>query len=200
MNAAQRVASQAATAQENLMKRKPHPIFAFAVAFLAAACWRSPALHAMPRFMDRYDADAYAKPELKGRCTVCHKNEDGFGLLNKTGQAFAQTNYRITEELRRQAPEAFNATPNAAPKPAFDAKAFYAKSCAVCHGADGKGGASSAMVPNFSDAAWQRRHDEAKLVAAIANGKGTMPAFKERLSEEQIKALVALLRTFPDQK
>ena len=74
------------------------------VTFVACAFLYCPVFHAMPRFMERYDADPSAKSELKGRCTVCHTNEEGFGQLTTFGKAFAERNYRITEELRQQSP------------------------------------------------------------------------------------------------
>lgn len=158
---------------------------------------------AMPKFMDRYDADAYARAEYKGRCTVCHENADGFGALNKNGKAFAKNEYRITEAFRKEATEIFSATPgeSAQAPQKFDVKAFYGKNCAVCHGADGKGGGQRLqIVPNFTDAAWHRRHSDEKLMTAINDGKGGMPAFKDKLSEEQLRALTAYLRTFADSK
>jgi cytochrome c6 len=172
------------------------------IAFFVGACLYCPIFHAMPKFMDRYDADAYAKAENKGRCTTCHTNDEGFGPLNKLGQAFARNDYRITDELRKQAPDAFasTATEAKAAAPAFDAKTYYAKNCAVCHGKDGKGGEDAMVVPNFTDAAWQRRNPEEKLMATIGKGKGTMPAFKDKLSEAQIKSMVSHIRTFAEQK
>jgi mono/diheme cytochrome c family protein len=170
-----------------------------ALGVFVCACLYCPVFHAMPKFMDRYDADSYAKVENKGRCTTCHTNEEGFGVLNKFGQAFANNGYRITDELRQQSPEAFAATPGAAAKAEakFDAKAFYAKNCAVCHGEDGKGGGESAMiVPNFTDPAWHRRNPDEKMMNAISKGKGTMPAFKDKMSEDQMKAVIAHIRAF----
>ncbi|MGH9840394.1 MAG: c-type cytochrome [Blastocatellia bacterium] len=177
-----------------------------ALGVFICACLYCPVFHAMPKFMDRYDADPFAKPENKGRCTTCHTNEEGFGPLNKTGQAFAKNGYRITDELRKQAPEAFAASPPEAAKavaktePKFDAKAFYAKNCAVCHGEDGKGGGEgqAMIVPNFTDVAWQRRNPDEKLMTTISKGKGTMPAFKGKMDEAQIKAMIAHIRSFPE--
>jgi len=161
-----------------------------------------PVFHAMPKFMDRYDADSFAKVENKGRCTTCHTSDEGFGPLNKTGQAFAKNGYRITDELRKQLPEAFAASTAEAAKaePKFDAKAFYAKNCAVCHGEDGRGGGEGLIVPNFSDAAWHRRNPDEKMMGVISKGKGMMPAFKDKMSEDQIKAMIVHIRTFPDSK
>ncbi|MCI0336060.1 MAG: c-type cytochrome [Acidobacteria bacterium] len=172
------------------------------IAILICACLYCPIFHAMPKFMDRYDADPYSKAEMKGRCSVCHRNEEGFGPLNKFGQTFAKNGYRITVELRQQVPEAFSAstTEAVAVEPQFDAKAFYDRNCVVCHGADGKGGDSGMIVPDFTDSAWQRRNDDQKMIVVISKGKGAMPAFKDKLTEGQIKAMAAFIRTFSDKR
>ena len=172
------------------------------ITFLACAFLYCPVFHAMPRFMERYDADPYAKSELKGRCTVCHTNEDGFGKLTSFGKAFTERNYRISEELRQQSPEVFAlGSGGASPKVAeFDAKGFFAKNCAACHGADGSGSDAMMGMPKFTDQSWQRRRTDEKLIEAISKGKGQMPSWKDKLTEEQIKLMVALIRKFPDQR
>jgi mono/diheme cytochrome c family protein len=157
-----------------------------------------PDFQAMPRFMDRYDADPMAKLELKGKCTVCHKEENGFGPLNAAGKAFAESGYRITDSLRAQAGDVFLGGKSAAVA-AFDAKAYYAKNCAGCHGVDGKGGDVTMAVPNFKNAAWQQRRTEQNFIDSIAKGKAMMPAWKEKLNEEQIRALAAFVRKFAEQ-
>ncbi len=170
------------------------------MALLACACLYCPIFHAMPRFMDRYDADQFAKPDLKGKCTVCHTNDEGFGPLNAFGKAFAESDYKITPALRDKAPEMF-ATGNAAAKPAqaeFDAKAFYAKSCAACHGNDGKGGDRMMGIPNFADAGWQQRHSDEKMREVIVKGKGQMPSFKDKLTDDQLQAVIGYIRKFPN--
>ena len=65
---------------------------------------------AKPAFMDRYNADAYAKAELKGKCTVCHIGRGG-GERNEFGDAFEDLGYRITPKLRAKFPELFEKKP-----------------------------------------------------------------------------------------
>ena len=65
---------------------------------------------AKPAFMDRYNNDAYAKPELRGRCTVCHIGRGG-GERNDFGEAFEDTGYRITPKLRAKFPNLFEGQP-----------------------------------------------------------------------------------------
>ncbi len=65
---------------------------------------------AKPAFMDRYNADPYAKAELRGRCTVCHVGRGG-GERNDFGEAFEDAGYRITPKLRSKFPELFEKSP-----------------------------------------------------------------------------------------
>jgi mono/diheme cytochrome c family protein len=52
-------------------------------------------------------------------------------------------------------------------------------------------------VPNFTDAAWQKKQSDGELAGTIKNGKKPiMPAFADKLSEAEIKALVAYVRGF----
>jgi len=171
------------------------------LALTVYACLNCPVFHAMPRFMDRFDADPSAKAELKGKCNVCHVEEDGYGPLNAFGKAFAENGYRITDGLRSQTPDLFVGGPGATKPSAasFDAKAFYDKNCAGCHGVDGKGGDRALITPNFKDTAWQKGRTDQNLFDSITKGKGMMPAWKDKLTEEQIKSIAAFIRKFPEQ-
>ena len=86
----------------------------------------------------------------------------------------------------------------------LDAAALFnndtAPKCASCHRADGKGveamKASMKDLPDFTDAAWQRKATDAEMIETIKNGHKPMPAYKDKLTEDQIKALVAYVRKF----
>jgi mono/diheme cytochrome c family protein len=83
--------------------------------------------------------------------------------------------------------------------PGTDAVAAYAAKCAGCHGKDGAGLPSwkAKGQPDFRDARWQRSRTDAQLFDVIANGKGKfMPAWKGKLSDEEIGALVGRVRAF----
>ena|SRR5579883_3528993 len=89
------------------------------------------------------------------------------------------------------------ANSSAAEKP--DAKQLYARNCARCHGADGRGETELGKAygsPDLTDADWQRKVGDKRLTASITNGRENMPAFGKRLSHEEIVALVAYVRTF----
>lgn len=77
---------------------------------------------------------------------------------------------------------------------AQDAAATYKSKCAMCHGADGKGGKMG--TKDFASPEIQGMTD-AQLTEIIAKGKPPrMPAYGEKLKESDIKELVAYIRTF----
>ena len=74
----------------------------------------------------------------------------------------------------------------------------YRANCGRCHGADGAGHTRMAEIvepPDMSDAAWQRKRSTSKMVASVSNGRGQMPAFKRKLSRQEIAAAIAYVRT-----
>ena len=76
-------------------------------------------------------------------------------------------------------------------------EAMYKTKCAVCHGADGKGetGVGKAnKIRDLGSADVQAQSDDA-LAGIIGGGKGKMPAYSKSLKPEQIKDLVAYIRT-----
>lgn len=77
-------------------------------------------------------------------------------------------------------------------------RAVYTANCGRCHGADGAGHTRMAEMvepPDMSDPAWQRGRSTSRMVASVANGRGQMPAFKKKLSKQDIAAAVAYVRT-----
>lgn len=71
---------------------------------------------------------------------------------------------------------------------AFDPADFYANHCAKCHGVNGEGGkAAPAYVAKL-------HHTDAYLAKDILEGEGEMPAFKDKLTEEQALQMVAWIR------
>ena len=73
-----------------------------------------------------------------------------------------------------------------------DGAAIFGQRCAGCHGGDGSGGigprlAGGRVVADFPDPQDQ--------IAVVTNGRGGMPAFGERLSPEEIAAVVESTRT-----
>lgn len=77
----------------------------------------------------------------------------------------------------------------------------FESSCASCHGVDGKGMEifKKSGIPDFTDAAWQKKESDEELLDVIRNGEGTvMPAWKDKLSDEEIKSVLKYVRSFPE--
>ena len=70
----------------------------------------NPAL-AKPAYMDRYNRDHYARPELIDKCTVCHVGRGG-AQRNDFGDAFEDNGYRVTPKLRAKFPQFFVPEPH----------------------------------------------------------------------------------------
>lgn len=81
------------------------------------------------------------------------------------------------------------------------AEGTYKAKCAMCHGADGKGETATGKTLKVKDFASEevQKMSDADLADAIAKGKGKMPPFKS-LSAEQVKDLIAYLRSFGKKK
>ncbi|MDT5263179.1 MAG: cytochrome c6 [Acidobacteriota bacterium] len=74
----------------------------------------------------------------------------------------------------------------------------YTENCGRCHGADGQGHTRTGEMveaPDLSDASWQRSRSASRMLASVTNGRGQMPAFKKKLSRQDIAAAVAYVRT-----
>ena len=86
---------------------------------------------------------------------------------------------------------------------AADAKSNWANNCVQCHGASGKGDTKMGKMLNamdLTDSKKQSSFTDAQAATAIKdgikqNGKTTMKAFGGKLSDDEIKALVAYVRT-----
>jgi len=81
---------------------------------------------------------------------------------------------------------------------AADGPATYKAKCAACHGADGSGQTpmgKSMKLRDLGSPEVQKQTDK-ELYAWTADGKGKMPAYKSKLSDAEINALVAHMRTF----
>lgn len=77
------------------------------------------------------------------------------------------------------------------------AESTYKTKCAACHGPDGKGETAIGKTNKIRDLASadvQKQSDE-DLAGVIATGKGKMPAYAKSLNPDQIKGLVAYIRS-----
>ena len=74
---------------------------------------------------------------------------------------------------------------------------LYKSKCLMCHGVDGLGATPSGKAmkaASFKDPAIVKSPDAA-LIAIIKSGKNKMPAYSGKLTDDQIKSLVAYIRT-----
>ena len=86
---------------------------------------------------------------------------------------------------------------------AADAKTNWANNCAQCHGPTGKGDTKMGKMVgamDLTDPKVQAEFTDAKATQSIKegvkqNGKTTMKAFGGKLTDDEIKALVAYVRT-----
>jgi mono/diheme cytochrome c family protein len=74
----------------------------------------------------------------------------------------------------------------------------YARNCATCHGRDGHAATFKSKhhehARDLTDARWQEDATDERIFNSISNGKGKMPAFKRKLTTEQIESLVSYVR------
>jgi len=78
---------------------------------------------------------------------------------------------------------------------------LFASTCARCHGAEGTGGLpvfdGGPSPRNFHDHAFQQDRTDEQIKLTIMNGKGTgMPSFGTIFDEQQLRSLVAHVRSF----
>lgn len=79
---------------------------------------------------------------------------------------------------------------------------IYKSKCMMCHGADGSGntpaGKMMKAIPFKSPELVKKTN--AELIAATESGKGHMPAYKGKLTDAQIKDVIAYIRTLQKKK
>ena len=73
---------------------------------------------------------------------------------------------------------------------------LYSSKCKMCHGADGKGGTPVAKTMGVRDfkSPEVAKESAADMIAVTKNGKNKMPAYKDKLTDDQIKELVTYIR------
>jgi mono/diheme cytochrome c family protein len=76
------------------------------------------------------------------------------------------------------------------------AETLFKSRCAMCHGEDGTGSSIGKKMgaPDLTSVDVQKMSD-AELTDVITNGKNKMPAYGKALTSEEIKGLVAYIRT-----
>ena len=83
-----------------------------------------------------------------------------------------------------------------------DAAKMFSANCTLCHAADGSGSSPSGKALGAKDlrsAEIQKKTDQ-ELTELITTGKGKMPAFGKKLQPDDIKQLVAYIRSLAKAK
>jgi cytochrome c6 len=78
---------------------------------------------------------------------------------------------------------------------AADAGANWTQHCASCHGKDGSGNTMMGKKLGVKDYTKDQGFSDAEATNIIKNGKGKMKGFKDKLSDADVKALVAYVRS-----
>jgi len=81
-----------------------------------------------------------------------------------------------------------------------DGKALYDSKCAMCHGKDGVAKPMAKGARNLNAADFQKEATTDSISKVIAEGKGKMPAYKEKLSADQVKAVSEYVKTLAPSK
>src|SRR5204863_4539916 len=76
-----------------------------------------------------------------------------------------------------------------------DGAALWAQNCASCHGKDGSGNTTMGKKLGVKDYTKSQSFSDAEAANVIKNGKGKMKGYKDKLSDPDVKALVAYVRT-----
>lgn len=74
---------------------------------------------------------------------------------------------------------------------------IYAASCAACHGSDGRARTAKGKRAGATDLTrvdWNT--DETRCIRIITNGKGQMPAFKGKLTPQEIREVFGYVLGF----
>jgi mono/diheme cytochrome c family protein len=115
------------------------------------------------------------------------------GQTAQPAQPASQQAQQPAEQPAEQPKEAVAAVPTAEA-----GKALYMQGCANCHGLDGSGAAMRAMMPKLGDltsAEMHGRMKDADIETLITNGRDKMPPFGSVFKPDQIKSIIAYVRT-----
>jgi mono/diheme cytochrome c family protein len=73
-----------------------------------------------------------------------------------------------------------------------DGESVYLENCARCHNLDGQG--FPRIYPNLAGNPLVTLHDSAPVIETVLNGQGSMPAFKNSLSAEELASVISYIR------
>ncbi|HVT19033.1 MAG TPA: c-type cytochrome [Thermoanaerobaculia bacterium] len=85
-----------------------------------------------------------------------------------------------------------------------EGESLYREHCADCHGVDGAGNTVKGMGSPFADLLdnnWKYGGDDGSMGNIIREGVfGSMPAYKEKLTDQQIRAIIGHIRVLRGEK
>lgn len=87
--------------------------------------------------------------------------------------------------------------PTSSEAAAADGATIYNRQCVSCHGRDGRGRTRKGRqthARDMTDGSWQDDVSDERLFNSISNGRNKMPAFRKKISENDIDTLVAHVR------
>jgi mono/diheme cytochrome c family protein len=120
------------------------------------------------------------------------------GLIGLTIFAIA-TDVRMTEPAQALAQGPAPAEP-AGPIQRADVAQLYNSNCLACHGVDGSAKqirAGLPTIPDFTSLAWQMSQTDLEITHRIQDGnEPLMPAYHDKLTQQQILALTVYVRAF----
>jgi cytochrome c6 len=73
--------------------------------------------------------------------------------------------------------------------------ALYNKKCSMCHGKNGVAKKMAEGSADLNDPAWQKSTSVGKIAQVLTEGKGKMPGYRDKLGEDEIKAIADYVLT-----
>jgi mono/diheme cytochrome c family protein len=122
--------------------------------------------------------------------TACNTN-----TTNPGGHSLEETQAKQRENEQKRAAEASQPKPAQPANLNLNGGELYAQNCAICHKDGANGAPPLAGIMNRRELPSGSPATDASLRNTIKMGRANMPAFSNVLTDEQINAIVAYVRT-----
>jgi mono/diheme cytochrome c family protein len=129
----------------------------------------------------------------------------GFGggtqVVNEDEEKSAEPQLPVEPQIttRPGSPAAVSTQPVSRDLSLLEGRRLFQRPCITCHGNDGRGAAmrdTLPSIPDFTAGRWQETRTDFQLVVSVMDGKGDgMPPFRDKVSREQARDIVAFIRT-----